>query len=214
MAYMQTPFLPNDSCVAFVLADVTAFVRRLLSLLYIPLVTVTCSAPIWAYSVLPISVTSVPWLLLFYFIFLSPSLFLSLTWYLPLGLFFYELISLLPGLLRAPGFLGCFLSTFPWVSGSGWCDFRPSQWALETPARDPVPGPDRSSAGLLLPRLARWPHLRACLPVAVGLGESISGWMCGGVQTAGPGAPAVSVITFFLLTVPTMVSIGCDILIN
>lgn len=66
MAYMQTPFLPNDSCVAFVLADVTAFVRRLLSLLYIPLVTVTCSAPIWAYSVLPISVTSVPWPLLFF----------------------------------------------------------------------------------------------------------------------------------------------------
>lgn len=73
MAYMQPPFLPNNSCLAFVLADMTAFVMRLLLFLYIPLVIVTFSAPIWAYSALPISVTSVPWFLISYF-FVSLSL--------------------------------------------------------------------------------------------------------------------------------------------
>lgn len=44
--------------------------------------------------------------------------------------------------------------------------------------------------------------------------ESISVWLGRDVQVAGPGAPPVSVITFLLLTVPTMHSIGCDILIK
>lgn len=59
---------------AFVLADMTAFVMRLLLFLYIPPV-------IWTYSALPVSVTSVPWFLFSYlFIFLSPSLFLTVLY--------------------------------------------------------------------------------------------------------------------------------------
>ena len=55
----------------------------------------------------------------------------------------------------------------------------------------------------------------SALQASVGLGESPS--PCGSVEVCkqqGPGVPPVSVITFFLLTVPTMVSIGCDILIK
>lgn len=51
--------------------------------------------------------------------------------------------------------------------------------------------------------------------MAVGLGKSPS--LCGSVEVCrrrGPGVLPVSVITFFLLTIPTMVSIGCDILIK
>lgn len=47
-----------------------------------------------------------------------------------------------------------------------------------------------------------------------GGGHSLSLWFCGSVRASGPAAPRVSVITSLLLTVPTMLSIGCDILIK
>lgn len=60
-----------------------------------------------------------------------------------------------------------------------------------------------------------------CPPVATELGGwgagvcgSLSLWLCGDVRASGPAAPQVSVITSLLLTVPTLLSIGCDILIK
>lgn len=190
----------------------TAFVMRLLLFLYIPLVIATFSAPIWAYSALPISVTLVSGFS--FSSLLSPSLFLTVLGRVCLWVSFSMSSSLFClGSFEPLDFSVVFCLPFPGYQAVD----RVTKGVPVSPQRAPQTLSrvlDRSSAGLQFRGLARWPHLRECLPVAVGLGESSPEWMCGGVQTAGPGAPAVSVITFFLPTVPTVVSIGCDILIK
>lgn len=88
-------------------------------------------------------------------------------------------------------------------SGSWRCPLENLSWGL-----------DRSSTGVLSLGLEWWLHLRTCLRAADGAGRvhlCVGLWRC---ANTGPGVPPVSVITFFLLTLPTMVSIGCDILIK
>lgn len=87
------------------------------------------------------------------------------------------------------------------------------------PPQEPALGPglDRSSAGLLFGFWHRRPvpsgPVEGKAPGGGGL-ERPSGadaWRCAG---GGAWSAAVSVITFFRLTVPTVVSIGCDTLIK
>ena len=86
---------------------------------------------------------------------------------------------------------------------------------MEPPPQEPVLGPGQGWCRSAVPRPGMEAPSKEVLRVAWGWeSPSVSVWICGGVHTAGPGAPPVSVITFFLLTIPTMVSIGCDILIK
>lgn len=75
---------------------------------------------------------------------------------------------------------------------------------------------DRCSVSLAVLDEALWPCQENALQWlrSLGAGGSPSLWLCGDVRASGPAAPQVSVITSLLLTVPTMLSIGCDILIK
>lgn len=167
---MQSPFLPSNSCLAFVLGDMTAFVMRLLLFLYIALVIVTFSAPIWAYSALPSSVTSVPWF--FFSSFLSPSLSYSLASCLPLGLFFSTSSSLFClGSFEPLDFSVVFCLPFPGYQALDGVTKGIPVGPGGGPSR-PCPGSWTGAAQVCSSRgRARWPHL----PPSTGMPSGGSG---------------------------------------
>lgn len=144
-------------------------------------------------SAVPISVPSVPVLS-----FLPPPVFLA-----------QEPYVFPPACLSLPGHCGHCLSVSCWAGMSGHGGvIKGAPVGPRDISREPL-------LDCLCQGLAQWPHGGRCPLGGDEAWRASSSWCLSKVcKLRGLGAPPVSIITFFLLSVPTMGSIGCDILIK